>query len=355
MLYIGSFLSTDSAMEGRPKALVLLAGVLCRGAAGGVHPARALLRANLTFLLRERGFDVEVAGFDNVPPIIDGLRAPSSGGRSLFPGLIHYQSWAQSTIDASPLTSTYRALIERANTIHTTRDKLNLARVFFLEDMAMRYLRWRALPPRSWVILMTPDLCLFGGALNSLPGTPAPGTLYLLQHSDNGETENGFVAGDPAAILTWRARHISAAREGSPPIGLMPARSTTLNYEKWWTRSTRHFQRVYLRSAFSFQFIHRAGRFYRGYRRAIVGSTTWPWPCLSAGRDQRSGRGKDATRAASLFPLLTRELQAVLAASPESRDIPWVKACVQPPLHPGLLGSTPATTTSACKLKKIPT
>ena len=84
------------------KVVVALAGVMCRGARWGIHLPWALLHARIIVPLRAHNVDVEVWGFNNIPPSIDGCSVPADGGKSLFGDLDYYEAYEQQDIDDSP-------------------------------------------------------------------------------------------------------------------------------------------------------------------------------------------------------------------------------------------------------------
>ena len=261
--------------------IVAIAGVMCRGAAGGRHPGWALLLKNLIMPLRRMGRPVHVCGFNNIPDTIDGDTAPADGGRSFFT-LQHYEEHRQGDIDASRQCKRYVELVESKNTSHPPNSRANIARVLFVEGCAIRYIangieggRFR---PDDQVVLVTPDLCLFGGSVCSAvdPRTPK-GTLSALGTLRHGEaptwTENGFIAGRADDLIGWRRDMLapdSHVRLGGARAGW----DGRLNYELWWTASMLGYHVRTIRLAAGPETrdewwdMHNLGRVFRGYRGA---------------------------------------------------------------------------------------
>ena len=261
----------DQCSSPRGPTIVILAGVMCRGAAGGIHPGAALLQKNVILPLRSQGKEVKVWGFNNIPDSIDGDAVPSDGGRSYFGHMDHYESWEQDAIDSSTEAAAIAPVVKSLVFANGRAGCLeNIVRLLFLQDKACARLRGEVnsgeLDPGAQVILMTPDMCLFGGSLGPKLLELRPGHLGVLQQKDD-EVEDGFLVCSAENVLEWHMRHLRVTR--------LPA---TRNYEAWCNESTSGFQVTNLRPDQPFLYCHYNGRTFRGHQTVSSSQQGWfPW------------------------------------------------------------------------------
>ena len=279
----------DSTCE---KSVVILAGVMCRGAAGGIHPAWALLQKNVIRPLQAKGTSVIVWGFNNVPKSIDGDPVPRDGGRSYFGRLDHYEAWDQYAIDSSPEAASIARIAKHlvpGNRKPGAYD--NMARFLFLQDKACAHLRAEreagTICGKTRVVLMSPDLCLFGGPIAKEILTISDGQLGILTQN-NREVENGFLVGSIDNVLAWHARHMKIDKVPPPH-----------DYEAWCKESMSEFKLTELRPNQGFHYCHYNGRTFRGHEPVpIAPSGRFPWKRsrIDGGACPKRNDGGDAMR-----------------------------------------------------------
>ena len=264
--------------------VIAIAGVMCRGAGGGMHPGWSLLYKNIILPLRKEGKHVFVCGFNNIPETIDNCTTPIDGGRSYF-RLHHYECWRQSDIDACEAGRMYRELVESKKLRHPIHERENLARVLFVEGRAIQYIREqiqkKIFSSDIRVVLVTPDLCLFGGELHQSVINCPPGALTVLARKpakpgEENWVENGFITGSAKDIFSWR-KELLRANVPCSDIG-------NGCYEMWWHESlipfTVHGARLHAETSGSkWWSMHNTGRTFRGYSspKDYISSDKFPW------------------------------------------------------------------------------
>ena len=259
------------------KVVVALAGVMCRGARWGLHLPWALLHARIIVPLRAHNVDVEVWGFNNIPPSIDGCSVPADGGKSLFGDLDYYEAYEQQDIDDSPeLAQIHRLLgiVGLGGHSYST----NIARVLFMEGEVCKLLkeglRSGHLPADTTAYIISPDLLYYEAELTRPVWDPNPDTVWVmgkLYHSIERRPEgieNGWIAGRASNLIKFHDARMDLTTS---------VRATY--YENWLWETLRHIPVAYISHPRRAMHVHKMARCLRGH---ASDTPPWNWRTTSA-------------------------------------------------------------------------
>ena len=274
MDYMQSICRDTRHPTGEPFAstvVVVVAGVMCRGARWGVHLPWAVTYSHIVAPLRAQGVPVEIWAFNNIPPSIDGCAVPADGGKSLFGVMDYYESYWQHDIDAS---SDVRRIIALQSVVGLTNQhsSFNIARVLFLEGRACARLRSEIeshrLPPDTVVYMVSPDL-LYAEPRMLLPARDTdPGRLWVMGKLDHVEEvnregiENGWLAGRASSIVRFHESRM-----------LLTTSVRATYYESWLWQLLRDVTIDYVVSPSRAMQVHVIARCLRGY----APPPPWEW------------------------------------------------------------------------------
>ena len=222
-----------------PRAVIMVAGVFARGIRPCGHAAFSTIMANLREPLVEEGYHVELWGYNNIPPTIDGDSVPEDGGRRCFPAFAHYESHLQGAIDRMPCVKHrdkwFRSQVFSAEWARQQGAYQNVLRLDFLFRRAMRKLadavRGGLLRAEDMVVVALPEMVL-------LPYDAAP--LHYLRHNNallSLAGTDGLLAGRAGLVLRWFGN-----------VNAVTALQADC-YEQWWAAGFDGMERVDWRTA----------------------------------------------------------------------------------------------------------
>ena len=266
----------NDIVSGR-KVVVALAGVMCRGARWGIHLPWALLHARVIVPLRAQNVDVEVWGFNNIPPSIDGCSVPADGGKSLFGDLDYYEAYKQRDIDDSPEVAQIHRLLETVGLAGRSYST-NIGRVLFVEGevcgLLKEGLRSGHLPADTVAYIISPDLLYYEAELTRPVWDPNPDTLWVigeLHHAIERKPEgieNGWMAGRASTLVRFHEARVDLTTN---------VRATY--YENWLWETLRHIPVAHISHSRRAMHVHKMARCLRGY---ASDTPPWNWRTTSA-------------------------------------------------------------------------